>query len=282
MRCRCALFKGAGVQVLARAQFTHYQSRTDFAAQVLAAPLYLSQPKFPRCPLVCRISAPQNACKYLQGRKPPHLFAVNTKFRNFAWGVLAYNILVIIWGAYVRASRSGDGCGDHWPNCNGELIPNAASHTKTWVEYAHRGMTVVDGFLILALVIWAFRIYPKKHPVRLGASLSMGFVLVEALIGAFLVKFKLVAESQSEYRAVAMSLHLINTLFLVAALTLTAWWALGKPRLKLFEQGAMGFAILANMVAVIALAVTGALAALGDTVFPAANYDELIVLCSAN
>ena len=204
------------------------------------------------------------------------LFAVNTKFRNFAWGVLAYNILVIIWGAYVRASRSGDGCGDHWPKCNGELIPNAASLTKTWVEYAHRGMTVVDGFLILALLIWAFRIYPKKHHVRLGASLSFAFVWVEAIIGAFLVKFKLVAASQSEYRAVAMSLHLINTLFLVAALTLTAWWALGKPRIKLFDQGAMGFAIVANIVAVIALAVTGALAALGDTVFPAADYDELI------
>ncbi len=215
-------------------------------------------------------------CKYLQASKPLQIFAVNIKFRNFAWGVLAYNILVIIWGAYVRASRSGDGCGDHWPKCNGELIPNAASLTKTWVEYAHRGMTVVDGFLILALVIWAFRIYPKKHQVRLGASLSLGFVLVEALIGAFLVKFKLVAESQSEYRAVAMSLHLVNTLFLLVALTLTAWWAMGKPRIKLFGQGAMGFAIVANIAAVIALAVTGALAALGDTVFPAADYDELI------
>ncbi|MEZ4640810.1 MAG: COX15/CtaA family protein [Caldilineaceae bacterium] len=42
---------------------------------------------------------------------------------KYSWGVLFYNLLVIMWGAYVRATGSGAGCGRHWPVCNGEVIP---------------------------------------------------------------------------------------------------------------------------------------------------------------
>ena len=45
------------------------------------------------------------------------------RFAKLAWAVVAVNLLVIVWGAYVRASFSGDGCGDHWPLCNGQVIP---------------------------------------------------------------------------------------------------------------------------------------------------------------
>jgi len=55
-------------------------------------------------------------------------------FAKAAWGVLAYSILVILWGAYVRISFSGDGCGDHWPLCHGEVIPTAPS-VKTLIEF---------------------------------------------------------------------------------------------------------------------------------------------------
>ncbi len=46
-------------------------------------------------------------------------------FSRYAWGVLLWNVLVALWGAYVRATGSGAGCGSHWPTCNGEILPRA-------------------------------------------------------------------------------------------------------------------------------------------------------------
>ena len=59
------------------------------------------------------------------------------RFAKYAWGVLGYNILVILWGAYVRASGSGAGCGSHWPLCNGQVVPRA-EQVGTLIEFAHR------------------------------------------------------------------------------------------------------------------------------------------------
>lgn len=197
------------------------------------------------------------------------------RFDRFAWFVLAYNILVILWGALVRASRSGDGCGNHWPNCNGQIIPINGAQTKTWIEFAHRIMTVGDGFLILGLLIFAARTLPKGHIARRAAGWALFFTVIESLIGAVLVRKGLVAHNDSTARAFVLSLHLINTMALVGSIALTAWWASGRSRISWRGQGAMGFAIATNLIAVVALSVTGALAALGDTLFPAATRTEL-------
>jgi heme a synthase len=190
----------------------------------------------------------------------------NARFARFAWGVLTYNIAVVLWGAVVRATGSGAGCGNHWPLCNGEVLPQAAA-MKTLVEFTHRAMTGVDGPLVILLVVWAFRAFPKGHPVRLGAILSGVFLVTEALIGAALVKLELVAGSTSPSRGYWISMHLINTMTLVAALALTAWWGSGRPRARFAGQAARPAAI--SIAAVALLAVTGAIAALGDTLFPA-------------
>ena len=68
------------------------------------------------------------------------------RFAAAAWAVLAVNFVVVLWGAFVRASGSGAGCGSHWPRCNGQVIPQSPS-AKTLVEFTHRMMTGVDGFL---------------------------------------------------------------------------------------------------------------------------------------
>ena len=44
-------------------------------------------------------------------------------YQKFAWSVLGFMVLVILWGAFVRATHSGAGCGSHWPLCNGTVIP---------------------------------------------------------------------------------------------------------------------------------------------------------------
>jgi heme A synthase len=192
---------------------------------------------------------------------------------KYAWIVLAYNVLVILWGAFVRATGSGAGCGGHWPLCNGQVIPRAAQ-IDTVIEFAHRLTSGLSVALIIVLLAWVLRIYPKGHPARLGASLSMLFIVTEALLGAGLVLFSWVAQNASAGRVISSALHLTNTFLLLAALSLTAWWASGGKALLLKRQGqATGF-FLAGLCGVLVLGVTGAINALGDTLFPARSLVE--------
>ena len=156
---------------------------------------------------------------------------LHRSFARYAWAVLAYNVAVVLWGAFVRATGAGAGCGQHWPLCNGVILPVAPS-LKTIIEFTHRITSGIDLALVAILVVWAWRAFPRRHPVRLGATLSAIFLMTEALIGAALVLLEHVAANQSTNRAYSLSAHLINTLTLLACLTLTAWWGMGKPSLQ--------------------------------------------------
>ncbi len=199
------------------------------------------------------------------------------RFAKFAWGVLAYNIAVIVWGAFVRASKSGAGCGDHWPDCNGEVIPFSGS-TKTLIEFAHRSTSGLAGVAVVGLLVWAFFAFPKRHSVRVGAVLSFVFILIEGAIGALLVKKGLVAENDSIARALVISVHLVNTLLLIAFLTMTAWWATTQKEIGLPLQiaGKIKSVILmtACLLGVIFLSASGAITALGATLFPVQSIAE--------
>src|SRR5690554_621686 len=116
------------------------------------------------------------------------------RLAGYAWGVLGYNLLVIVWGAYVRASGSGAGCGSHWPLCNGSVIPREAA-VETMIELTHRVTSGLALILVVGLVVWAFRAYGRGERVRRGAALSLFFILTEALIGAGLVLFEYVADN---------------------------------------------------------------------------------------
>jgi cytochrome c oxidase assembly protein subunit 15/protoheme IX farnesyltransferase len=190
-------------------------------------------------------------------------------FARFARAVLAYNIPVILWGAYVRVSFSGDGCGANWPLCGGgQVIPQHMA-TPRLIEFTHRAMTSVDVIAAIVLVAWAFLAFGRSNSVRRYASLSMLFLLIEALLGAGLVLLRLVAHNASWARAVYLSLHLTNTLLLLAALTATAWAASRKRAFsRIFDAPR---SVLVGAVVAIVVSVTGAIAALGDTLFPASS-----------
>jgi heme A synthase len=192
-------------------------------------------------------------------------------FARFAWAVLIYNIAVVLWGAFVRATGSGAGCGPNWPLCNGMMTPRAPS-AETLIEFTHRAMSGVDVLLVGVMAVWAFRAFPRRHPARLGATLAAVFLVVEALLGAGLVLLEHVAKNTSSARAWSMSTHLVNTLILLACLTLTAWWGMGNPRFRL--RGAAGRAAALAVLVFVLLGVTGAIAALGDTLFPAASLAQ--------
>lgn len=195
---------------------------------------------------------------------------VNTRFRAFAWATLALTLAVILWGAYVRASGSGAGCGSHWPTCNGEILPRPKT-LATLVELLHRVTSGAITLVVVVEVFWAFLAFPKGHPVRGGATASMILMLTEGLVGAAIVLFEYVAHDKSVGRAAWMSLHLINTFFLIAALTCTAWWASGGASVRVRGRGRTFALVALGAIGMLAVGVSGAITALGDTLFTASS-----------
>jgi len=192
---------------------------------------------------------------------------VHRRFARAAWAVLAYNMLVVLWGAFVRATGSGAGCGDRWPLCNGVVVPRAP-RIETIIEFTHRATSGLALVSVVALCLWAFRLFPRGHRARACAALSVVFLFAEALLGAGLVLFQYVAHNASAGRAVYLSAHLVNTQILLAMLTLTAWF--GSDPVSRSWRDAPKLVVAALPVAIV-VAVSGAIAALGDTLFPAAS-----------
>ena len=180
--------------------------------------------------------------------------------RKFAWCFVGYLVLVILFGAWVRIAGAGAGCGNHWPTCQGVVVPVAPS-AKTMIEFTHRVTSALSGLLGVALLLWAWRTRSKALPWALGMVV---FLILEGLIGAVLVKKELVAGDASVSRAIVISLHLANTMLLMLCAVGTAvragrpnTWKSGTSRLIWVAMAAL---VLTNM--------TGAVTALGDTLFP--------------
>jgi len=188
---------------------------------------------------------------------------------GFAWGALAFMVVVVLWGAVVRATSSGAGCGENWPLCNGDFFPHHP-RLATVIEFTHRSMSGICTFLVAGLTAWTFFGTSRGHRARRSVLWSVGLLITEALLGAVLVLKHYVENNISLGRIVMQSIHLTNTMLLLAALTITAWF-LGQSRRgqNLVERtaGSKGVALLA-VVATLVMAATGSLAALADTLFP--------------
>lgn len=191
--------------------------------------------------------------------------------RRYAIGVLGVNLGVILWGAFVRATGSGAGCGAHWPTCNGEVVPREPS-VETLIELTHRVTSGLALLLVVGMVVAAFRSRPKGHPMRLASVLSLVFILLEAAIGAGIVLLEYVALDESVARVYWMGAHLVNTFLLVAVLSLSVLWAPPDAERGALHRGMWPWIIAA--VALLLVGVTGAVTALGDTLFPAGSLRE--------
>jgi len=187
--------------------------------------------------------------------------------------MLAWNVLVVLWGAYVRASGSGAGCGSHWPLCNGEVLP-VAPRLGTIIEFTHRLMSGVALAGVIALWLWSRASFPRGHRVRKMALASFLLLIVEALLGAGLVLFNYVGNNASVGRAFYLALHLVNTLLLLGALALAAWYSGGVASARGHRSSGMSSWITAALPIAALVSVTGAIAALGDTLFPSATLAQ--------
>jgi heme A synthase len=196
------------------------------------------------------------------------------RFVRFAWAALGVTVLVILWGAVVRATGSGAGCGSHWPLCNGVAVPLAPA-TSTVIEYVHRLTSGGAMLLSLGLVIGARRVFPRGHGARRWADAAFVFMMIEAAVGAGLVLLGLVEDNASAMRAGYIAVHLVNTMLLVGAMVSVVWWA-GRPgddglRPRRLDDVRALSAVLAGLIVV---AASGAVVALGDTLFPSESVVE--------
>ena len=198
-----------------------------------------------------------------------HVADPQRRFTRFAWWLLGYTLLVILFGAVVRITGSGAGCGQHWPSCNGELLQMPQT-LKTAIEYTHRATSGLSVIAIVALLIGAFRVYPRGHATRGAAVMAGVMILVEALIGALLVKLRLVENDASFARILVLPLHLMSTALLTAALTWCAWFASSEatPASANPLPRAAWALLFCSGLGILLVSATGAVTALGDTVYP--------------
>lgn len=199
-------------------------------------------------------------------------------FAKYAWFVLGYNVLVILWGVFLRASKSGDGCGQHWLTCHGEVVPSAPE-LKTVIEFSHRITSALDGLIVIALLVWAIRIWYVHRSKAASFILKMAvgafvFVLIEGAIGAGLVLTGNTAETLTPARPFWMAAHLINTLILLGLLTMTAWSASGGRRGDLRVESRNLPRIILGAIFIFLIGISGSVAALSNMIFPSGNITE--------
>jgi heme a synthase len=199
-----------------------------------------------------------------------------SRIARFAWLTLCWNVTVVLWGAYVRATGSGAGCGAKWPICSGDVL-GASAKAQTIVEFTHRITSGISLAMVSWLAIWCWRSTVKHDWARYSALLSAVFLANEALLGAGLVLLNYVDHNKSGGRLFVLCLHFGNTLLLLATLSLTAMWlSVRNQRFSLVRErrtlGAAGIGLLATMLTGIA----GAVTALADTLFPATSLSSAL------
>ncbi len=201
-------------------------------------------------------------------------------FGHLAWSTLGYTVLVILFGAWVRISGSGAGCGQHWPTCQGEVIPRPHS-VEMAIELTHRVTSGASVLLVLALMVWAFRGFPRGHLARRASVFAMAFMIGEALVGAALVLLKLVGHNDSAARALVMGVHLANTFLLTGALAVAARSST-KPAPPSWRPRGFDWWLLPALVGTLLVAMLGAITALGDTLHPVVESQGIAARLAAD
>lgn len=196
-----------------------------------------------------------------------------TPIARLAWLIVGLNLFVIVWGGFVSASGSGDGCGASWPLCH-QLATAETRSWETFVEFFHR---ITSGLALIGIFYLAWRIfrhYPPGHIVRLGAAYAVIFIITESLLGAALVIFKWVDTNESLARAIVQPIHLVNTFLLMASLGVTAWWAMGNQPPRWSRDRKLLLVLAGGLLGVVLVSGFGTIASLASTIFPSESFFE--------
>jgi heme A synthase len=190
--------------------------------------------------------------------------------------LIPFTVVVILWGSFVRLSGSGDGCGQSWPACNGQLVPDT-HNPKTAVEYFHRLSSGLCLLLTAAGCIAVVRSPQLTTGTKTWAKICLGSMILETLLGASLVLLGLVAYNTSQARLLLMGFHLANTCILLGAMLLTRLSFHEHPTHKGFPNSQDSSQTLfkalgkgwVTLFCLMLLVMSGSWAALADTLFPA-------------
>jgi len=132
-----------------------------------------------------------------------------TGFRRLSIISLFATLILVAIGGFVRATQSGLGCGDDWPHCNGRLAPALETRAEI-IEFSHRFVAMIVGFMVLGLAILAWRHY-RDNPRILRPTLgALALVVFQALLGALVVI--------QELRAETVVIHLVGSMSVLALL----------------------------------------------------------------
>jgi cytochrome c oxidase assembly protein subunit 15 len=132
-----------------------------------------------------------------------------TVFRRLSMASLFATLILVAIGGLVRATQSGLGCGDDWPHCNGRLAPALETRAEV-IEFSHRFVAMIVGFMVLGLAILAWRHY-RNNPRILRPTLgALVLVIFQALLGALVVIQELKAET--------VVVHLVGSMGVLALL----------------------------------------------------------------
>ncbi len=201
------------------------------------------------------------------------------RLSKYAWFVLFFNLVVILWGVFLRASLSGDGCGEHWVTCGGELIPSAPQ-LKTQIEFFHRITSSLAGIAVIVLLIASIigfireRSAHRKLILKMSAA-SLVFIIVEGILGGLLVLTGNTAANWTPTRPYWMAAHLVNTFTLIAILALTAWFASGGKSFSLLKCPRKVLVLLTiGATAIFLVGMSGSIAALSSMLFPSSTLSE--------
>jgi heme a synthase len=177
----------------------------------------------------------------------------------------------------VRATGSGAGCGNRWPLCNGTVLPRTPQ-AQTVIEFTHRLTSALAVVMVSSLLLWCWRKTAKGDWARYSSLAAIVLLFNEALLGALLVLFEHVGQDRSPARVIFLCMHFGNTLLLLAALALTAQWlSKGYRRFSVVKKRAEIVAVAFGLLATMSIGITGSLAALGDTLFPATSLRTSLI-----
>ena len=177
------------------------------------------------------------------------------EYRYFAilTAIVTYGLIVL--GGTVRSTGSGTACPD-WPLCHGKVVPQFEYHVM--IEYSHRLVASLVGFLILGMMIWGWRRYPGQPLYRAGAVLVMVLLAGQVLLGGATVKTETAATVVAAHLTMALTLFSTLILMAVAAFRLDSGGSL--PQLGGFFGQVRGLLNLplATLIGLFTLIIVGA------------------------
>jgi protoheme IX farnesyltransferase len=138
-----------------------------------------------------------------------------TRFQKLSLITLAATLGLVAWGGFVRGTGSGLGCPD-WPLCYGAALP-PLEDVKAWIEWIHRAIAVVIGFLVLGLVLLAWRDHRDRRELVVGSVAALALTAFQAVLGKITVETGNSGESVTAHLATAMLLLAVLAFLAVRA-----------------------------------------------------------------